>query len=460
MKKILSLIILICFLNIYSSAVFSAEKTVLKAEKINSKYALVDKTANREILPAIYDKIRKVKYDKKLIVIAEAADYITLYSPDGLYNDFLKKYYKSNKYNSSVRFLNYPDNAVIVYKQNKKYGLIAVENGILKITKPVYAKISYPDENSIVSKFLNISFSPYDSIIAYTTYAKGQYNFLTLQDIFEGKIGKYSKNAPVYTKTRVYEEIQTQNGLMDVSYKNIQPAEKKIIIPEKTEIKLNNRIYNPEQIYLIINNNTPYQTENYPINAAIKSGYHLYIYNNGAENEIVKPCSDFYIQNSLLKELTGFDISFEYKNIIAKHSEWGILNEKSEIKVPFQYDLIIPIGSEIYENIGNNNGRIILEYQGQVNTGLFLVKKGYGWAVINENNEIIVPFEYKRSMENSELAEIKSKINRKIQDDYSREQREETKRNLPYVILDMLLLPIWILLPYPLSFHADINYFD
>ena len=380
------------------SIAFASEKISLKTEKINSKYALIDKTANREVLPAIYDKIRKVKYDKKNIFIGETANYITLYSPDGLYDNFLRKYYLSNKYNSAVKFINYPEKAVIVYKQNKKFGLIAFENGILNITKPIYEKVSYPDENSIVSRFLNISYAPYDSIIVYSSYIKGQYKFETLKNIFSGGDVKYSISKIIFPKAEINEKIDVNETEMNVIYKNINFPEKKMIISDN---KQENNKYSIEDIFSHINN-TPFTFKGYPHNFVLKTGYHLFVYNNGEKSQIIKPCSDFQIQESLIRSLTGLDIDFDSNNIIAKHSEWGIINGNNEIKVPFQYDLIIPLGSEVYEDIIINENQTVIEYKGKRETGLFLVKKGYGWGIINENNKIIVPFEFKRSMENSE----------------------------------------------------------
>lgn len=121
MKKFTIYFILICFLNLINPFLccIAEEKINLKIEKHDNISALIEKETNKVVLPYKYNKIRKVKYDKKTVYIGESVNYITLYSPDGMYDDFLQNYYKSNNYNSNVKFQNYPGRAVIRYKQNK-----------------------------------------------------------------------------------------------------------------------------------------------------------------------------------------------------------------------------------------------------------------------------------------------------------------------------------------------------
>ena len=128
MKKIFLFIVIFFILILRNSycSVNAEERNIYKITKSQSKFGLIQKNENKEILPFKYDKIRKIKYENKLLYIAETPDYITLYSPDGIYRNFLDKYYQANKYNSNIKFENYPKSCIIKYKKNKKYGLIYV----------------------------------------------------------------------------------------------------------------------------------------------------------------------------------------------------------------------------------------------------------------------------------------------------------------------------------------------
>ena len=107
-----------------------------------------------------------------------------------------------------------------------------------------------------------------------------------------------------------------------------------------------------------------------------------------------------------------------------------------------------------------DNNRYLLEFSKQQTPQFYLVKSGFGWGIINDNNELIVPFEYRKGMDNKELDKVKSEINRKIDYDDEKEKRIEARNTIPYMLLDMLLIPIWLILPYPFTFHGDINYFN
>ena len=462
MKKIIAIFILACFCILSNSFVIAKEQenTSIKIVKENFQYGLIEKTSKQQILPIKYKKIRKVKYDKKKVIIAENDNYITLYSPDGLYDDFLKSYYQANKYNSNIKFVNYPNHAVIVYEQNKKFGLIAFENGILTITKPVYEKVTYPDENSAVSKLLNISFAPYKGIIAYTGYMKGKCSFLTLEDIFNNNPVKLSNNPLILSQTEIKEDLSLSNGNLISEYKGAEYTKNSFITSEIKDIYFQTPVINSSDLYSVINNNSRLKVKNYPQKFMLKAGLHLYIYNSDIISEIILPVSDFYLPDSLLKTLTGIDISFQNPDsIIAKNGNWGIINSNNEIKTPFIYDKIIPLRSNTYETIEFDNNKIILEFKKQQLPKYYLAQKGFGWGIINENNEVLVPFEYKKNLDNNELQKVKSEINKKIDYDNDKKERLEARNTIPYMLLDMLLIPIWLILPYPFTFHADFDYF-
>ena len=463
MKKFTIYFILICFLNLFNplSICLAEEKMNLKIDKHNNISALLDKDTNKEILPYKYNKIRKVKYDKKTVYIGEAANYVTLYSPDGLYNDFLENYYKSNKYNSNVQFQNYPARGIIRYKQDKKYGLILAEKDKLHITKPLFEKIVFPDENSLAAKFLDISFAPEDTVIAYFTYMKGKYTFQNFKQILDCSPNYYNyKILP--ESANIKETVVFGNNSLIVEYGGNEYYKNSSDISNINEVKYNTDIYTPKDFYNIINSAGKYNFINYPLKITVKDGYHLYAFENTLKYEITLPCSDFYIENSVINTLTGAEISLlNSENIIAKNGNWGIINKNNEVKVPFEYDVIYPLNRSYNEHFYCKddalNCNLDVKYHSlPLKNELFLVKKGYGWGIINDKNSIIVPFEIQKQYSESEITKLKAEINSKVSADYTQNGKE--KYNLPLFLLDLLLLPIWLLMPNYVGFSAHIHY--
>jgi hypothetical protein len=440
---------------------FAEEKINLKIDKHNNISALIEKETNKEVLPYKYNKIRKVKYDKKTIYIGEAVNYITLYSPDGMYDDFLENYYKSNKYNSKVQFKNYPKRAVIRYEQNKKYGLILAEKDRLHITKPLYEKIVFPDENSMAAKFLNISFAPEETVIAYYTYMKGKYAFQNFKQILDNNTDVF--NFKILPEPAVVKEnIVLGNGYLTAEYNGSEYFRGNFDASDINKVKYNTDLYTPADFYNIINSSGKYNFVNYPLNIMVKDGYHIYVYENMLKYEITVPCSDFYIETSVFNILNGTEISFfNSENIIAKNGSWGIINKNNEITVPFEYDVIYPLNKnyreEIYSKKEALNFKKTVKYISlPAGETLFLVKKGYAWGIINNKNDIIVPFETQKQYSENEITKLKAEISNKVSTDYKQNGKE--KFNLPLFILDLLLLPIWILMPNYVGINAHIHY--
>ncbi len=457
MKKLITVFILISMLLGFNPFAVSAadEKPKLKI----TKNTIIDKNNNSVILPYKYDKIRKVKYEKKVVFVAENDDYITLYSPDGLYDNFLTEYYKSNKYNSNINFIGYPNYGIIKYKENNKFGLIYANNGMLHITKPIYDKIMFPDETSSASRFLEMSFAPPDDILVYRTGAKGGYKFLTFSQILTEQYEDNS-NDNYISNFSINEEIQIAENSMNVIFNGINVSSGEKIPVKKMNIQTPSVIGSLEDLYSNIADNSPYLPVNYPQTGELKIGYHLFVYNNSNVNEILLPCNDFYIENSLINRLTGANISFQNPDtIIAKNGNWGIINRYNEIKTPFIYDVIYPLTDNYKEEMRKEWNKIVLEYKGtERNNNLFLAKKGYGWGIINENNEIIVPFEYKKRADVKEIAGIKSQIYKKIQADEDKMERAEIRNEIPATILNLILLPLWLIVPYPGYMNVNITY--
>ncbi|MBQ9245219.1 hypothetical protein IJ182_03015 [bacterium] len=456
MKKIIAILLLILILNFscpYSYVAFATGKGGLKIEKNNSKYGLYEKSLKGEILPSKYDKIKKIKFDSKILYIAETDLYITLYSPDGLYNDFLKQYYASNKVNSNVKFNNYPEIGTIRYKQNNKYGIIVVDKDRLHITKPLFDKVIFPDENSVAAKFLDISFAPSELIVAYYNYSKDKYIFQNLKQILNNENEFF--NFKIFIQpAEITEIIDINNGVMTVNYEKANYFNNNFEI--KKIVPYLENISNLDEIYYMADKYSGIKYINYPTAAMLKSGHKLYIFNDNKE-EILVPCSDFLVQNSIFKITTGIDISFQSpENIIAKNGKWGIINSKNIVKVPFIYDEIYPLNSYTEEEVSSDKKEII--YKKSNDSILYLARKGFGAGIIDEYNNVIVPFEYKRELNNKQILALQAQINNKIQSDNDKAARNNFKHELPYAILNLLLLPVWLLTPYPFNGYVHIDY--
>ena len=462
MKKVVVYFLIICFSNLLNplSYCIAEEKLNLKIEKKNNISALIEKNTKKEILPYKYTKIRKAKYDKKTLYIAQTPDYITLYSPDGLYDDFLENYYQSNKYNSNIKFKNYPSRAIIRYKKDKKFGLILAERDRLHITKPVYEKIVFPDEKSIAARILNISFAPEDMVIVYSTYVKGKYTAQNFKQILDFDRNYYN-NKILPQSAKISENITINDNIITVKYDNFAFNRGKIFA-NNDKTKYFTDIYTPLEYYNVINSTGKYNFENYPLDLTVKDGYHLYVYNNTLKYEITLPCSDFYIEESLLKTLSNEEIALNNgENIIAKNGLWGIINKNNEIKVPFAFDEIYPLSSNYIEEFyckedALNCQESIIYIPVEQKQELFLVRRGLAWGIINSQNEFVIPLENQKTYNNDDFLKLKTEINKKISYDY--EQNEKEKYNVPLFILDLILLPIWLILPACVGVQAHIHY--
>ena len=277
---------------------------------------------------------------------------------------------------------------------------------------------------------------------------------------------KNYENKKVYLQEAdINEEIILNDNLLNIKYKGFSYYVNKVSTQQNTKIQIPSNLSSLQEIYNIANISTEYNFKNYPNNGIIQVNHTLYVFDDNNKYEILLPCSDYYISDTLINKITGVKISFENtENIIAKNGNWGIINKRNEIKTPFIYDLIYPLNNNPKERFyceGDSiNCKKTIEYNNSINNdrNLFLAKKGYGWGIIDENNNIIIPFDYKKIPDNDELTQIKSQINKKIQTDYDKNERESIKHSIPYFILDMILLPVWILMPYPFSGHINIDY--
>ena len=492
MKKILVYILIATFLNIFSPVFAKVEfknirGTQLQKTEKNSLYGLVEKDSKKIILPIQYNKIKKVKIEDNEFILAEKENLISIHSMTGYYNDFLEKYYKSNNKLQNVKFKNYPKQGVIKFKQGNKFGLIFVQKDILHVTKPIYQKIIFPDENSIMARMLNVTYAPLDNIIAYTIFTpqKNQYVFTTAQNILSGsgyKTGYAFLNPAQIKEELIFNENKLTVNYNDISYPNADNylilKNKKIgvidtnrdsIIIEKnlptTATTPNFNINSLLDIYNSINKYSQIEVKNYPINGILKIKNKLYLFEDNKISNISIPYVDFDLddEKALINKFTGLNLSYQNNNnIIAKKNLWGIIDKNKNENVPFIYDFISTLSPPIEEKVNYSDGKITLEFvDKKESTNYFIAKKGKTYGIINDKNEIIVPFNYIKYSENNELIHLKNEINKKSKNDYNTEQKRRLKYNIANSLLYMIWLPVMLIFPPSASFYygGSVSYF-
>ncbi len=460
-------------------------RTNLQTFENNNMFGLVEKDSKRVILPLKYKKIRKTKFENKIIIAAENPLYLTLYSPDGIYDDFFSDYFENNNYIQNIKFENYPKNGAVKYKQNSLWGLIIVNNGIVTVTKPIYKKIIFPDEASIVSKILNITYAPLNSIILYSKYSNTANAFQTAAEILNNSSQYHSGNV-LFNAVKINEELQINDNNLTVKYKSFDFYDYNyFLITQKDNLRLFDCKTGKEQQYLninipkykdkpsinslsqlydFINKNSQIKVKNYPQKGILKKDNKLYAFNNSQMKELpLLKNYDLSDSNLLISKLTGLSVYFsDYDKITAKNGGWGILDNNGKIKVPFIYDSIMPLENDTLEMIHNMNKvdteSIELEFiPKDTENNLYLAQKGRNYGIINENNEVIIPFKYVKYSENNNIGSIKAQMNNRINREISEYNRKETINTLPWLIADIILFPLLLIIPYPCSsihFHG------
>ena len=134
-----------------------------------------------------------------------------------------------------------------------------------------------------------------------------------------------------------------------------------------------------------------------------------------------------------------------------------MIDQEGNVKIPFIYDEIFTQNINVNEKISENE-KLVMEYVSQSSeNNIFIARKGKKYGVINENNEILVPFEYIKYSENNELDNMKTQVGITMNNDISRENRRETMHALPWIITSYLLFPLWLIMPYP-NLNVNIKY--
>ncbi|MBQ9245169.1 hypothetical protein IJ182_02750 [bacterium] len=405
MKKFLIIFILIDF--IFSNGIVWAkivnQYEIKKNNGFKSGFELIDKSTQRNIFPVRCNKIRKRNLNHHPIYVCQAGSSVWpetyLYSPEHLFDNFIDNYFNFNNNLNKIKFINYPKNAIIKTKDKKGNALyVSLENGILGISNDFNNSPYFKFDNSIASRIFNIIF---------TNKKYGSNEFLFIADVDED----ISINDGVLTVT--YKNISYNKFLSFNKYKNIKYTSEE---QRKEIIDKINTLKKLSDIYEYISNNTSFEFEGYPLNAIIRIDNKLYIYENNKKiSEIIDNYEDFYfidMEMAINRLLTLNIFSFQTPdNIIAKKDgKWGIIDRKNNIKVPFVYEAIYSKGSNTREKIIDTQDydatKLKIEFKGQTkDVNFFIAKQNGKYGVIDENNNILIPFEtvYYIEMENSEF---------------------------------------------------------
>lgn len=189
MKKIIFIIAVFAFLNIFFKA-FAQDNTYLKKEQVaqgfykvqdaeSKKWKIID-SENKVILDGEFDKVFVLKIDDtkgdeidNLIFIGLfdtryplAHIYIPKYPAD----NFFENFYKRHNEISNVKFYDYPKHATLIIKRKNKYGYLNTRDGKYVFALPRYTRIRTPygstdyyknqdtDTSSNIFKVLGITF--------------------------------------------------------------------------------------------------------------------------------------------------------------------------------------------------------------------------------------------------------------------------------------------------------------
>lgn len=486
LKKFLAFILLFCLFNLISpiSSLASDSHNYCKIIKSGKKYSLVDKSTKETILPPEYNRINKFKYEDNIIYTAEKNNSIVFYSPGGFYDNFLENYYSGF---SNIKFENYPKNGSIIYSQKfgqseTRYGIINVENGIITITQPIFAKISFSDENSLIAKKLKISYAPLYDIIGYS----GESNcFVRISDYLKetGLTGYCGKD--LLEKSNIYENIEIKNGMIYSRYENsIHPEEKPILsinpVKSKGNITFDNnfgsgfiKFSSVQELYDFFEKNLNAEFINYPENIMLLNGNKLEITENGESKTLLYRNFNLNGKNSLFNRLTGLNVSFQNPdNIIAeKNNRWGVIDRNNNVIIPFEYNGIEPFNFQILEKITvSEGGKFKLEFiENKGDDGLFIARKNlynskthkqkiYYYLIDSENN-IISSYESISPEDTEDMLTVKQQTAKKNEEKIKAQRRKQLPVNILMFTADILFLPFYLIYPDMFNIHGTINYF-
>lgn len=399
----------------------------IKIFKEDGKYGVLNRDNNQVLIPASYDKIKKlgsdtVKVEKnkkwgvltnnnKLVMdtnykkvdfidISEKkyADIIhSIYlgdngnswyatTPGRQPEDFFRKTFKFNNNVTWLKFYNYPTYGILPYKLGTKYGLIICNGDYAGIIKPVFDEFYFPDSSSAIYQQFNISYSNPDAIVAKKA---GKWGII---DRYGNSVVDFKYDNIVMADAVVKERLKTVGDTMELTFQNmIFPQDDKLLVQEKGIEKVIDKKGNEilslgkkadaisilalddenslAKIYKINNNRSHIKFINYPSSGIYeyktgsKSG--LLISENGKEYVIPSEYDDFYFQDSNLAIYKRLGISYSNPDLIIakKNGKWGIINKQNKKVVDFIYDWVIMQNALVDEKISVNKNDVTFDYK-------------------------------------------------------------------------------------------------
>ena len=404
--------------------------TPFSVKKCGQYYELTDSRNNKEtvIVPSTseYDNFhikRKSFRGKKLVILKFDNDryyswnkLYLIYSPDKAFADLLTNYIELSNQNQNIIFKNYPKNGTIKYityrldPAHETAGYIQIlDDEVIKITSDncAWGRVIYT--KSLINMILSVYYPPFST---------EEMRFNKVYDV------------PFF----IDEDVKIENGKLIITYKDmdntvlseenknfINEKNKKFSYKDKEKLSdsFENGKINMHKLFSDLCSNKDFCFQNYPLNGIMyklvhNNTFNIWIIENGkAVEKIPDNYSNVYpysvyndaiMLNKIIRNPLFYFPSNE--NIIVKQKnsdrtipeKWGIIDKNNNIKVPFVYDLIIPINEKSHETVNIKNGKVYINYiqknEDKNNNNLYIVKKDSKYGVINDKNEIIVPIEF------------------------------------------------------------------
>ena len=280
--KFTALFLLLCFFNFINPLNFvwaqeNIKNTDLQIKKDGNRYGLVDLKTGKAIFNTEFSKIKINEIENTTVIIASKGNYNAIYSSDGTYSGFLKKYIEYNNKFQNIKFYNYPQNGAILYRHNRIYGLIYADDDYIIVLPPIFREIRYPDENSIISHVLGISFADKkDIVLIYDDF----YSYLSLEEYLQN--AKFHDLPAKVKLSEPIEDVKINNSKMIVEYKgcDFSDFDTQTVMKKDKGFKLFNKKENQYSELLITLKAIEIPSKNETLFLAKKNGKYVVNINN------------------------------------------------------------------------------------------------------------------------------------------------------------------------------------
>lgn len=399
----------------------------IKIFKQDGKCGVLNRDNNQVLIPASYDKIKKlgsdtvkVEKDKKWGVLTnnnklvmapnyKKVDFIdisekkyadiihSIYlgdngnswyatTPGRQPEDFFRKTFKFNNNVTWLKFYNYPTYGILPYKLGTKYGLIICNGDYAGIIKPVFDEFYFQDSASAIYQQFNISYSNPDAIVAKKA---GKWGII---DRYGNSVVDFKYDNIVMADAVVKEKLKTVGDTMELTFKNmIFPQDDKLLVQEKGIEKVIDKKGNEilssgkkaeaisipsfddtnflKNIYEDNNKKSFIKFINYSPSGIYKykkgRKFGLVISEKGKNYIIPSEYDDFYFQDSNLAIYKRLGISYSNPDLIIakKNGKWGVINKQNNKVVDFIYDWVIMQNATVDEKINVNKRNVTFDYK-------------------------------------------------------------------------------------------------